>query len=83
MFCFFLKTGEIQESDEMRPKWFAIDEIPFKEMWIDDQYWFPLFLRGDHFHGYFFFENEKQIVYQYLASIDKDKQIEPIYEEIK
>ena len=28
--------GEPTESEEMKPQWFHIDGIPFKEMWPDD-----------------------------------------------
>lgn len=29
--------GEPKETEEMRPGWFHVDEIPFKEMWPDDE----------------------------------------------
>jgi len=48
-------VGEPKESDEMRPQWFFVDEIPFKEMWPDDIYWVPLFLKGRKFKGKFKF----------------------------
>ena len=47
--------GELVESGEMKPQWFHIDEIPFKEMWPDDIYWMPLFLNGKKFKGKFLF----------------------------
>lgn len=67
----------------MRPVWFDINQVPLDLMWIDDYFWFPYFLRGERFNGYFRFENDECIVYQYLAAVDKDKEIEPIYEEVK
>ncbi len=39
-------AGEPVETDEMRPHWFAFDEIPYDTMWADDRYWMPLFLEG-------------------------------------
>ena len=30
-------SGEPIESEEMRPQWFPIDEIPFDEMWPDEK----------------------------------------------
>lgn len=48
-------SGEPKESEEMAPKWFFVDEIPFKEMWSDDPYWLPIFLQGKKFRGYFLF----------------------------
>lgn len=47
--------GEPTESEEMRPKWFNVDEIPFTEMWPDDAYWMPLFLNEKKFRGKFLF----------------------------
>lgn len=38
--------GEPSESEEMRPKWFAIDELPYKTMWPDDIYWLPEVVKG-------------------------------------
>ncbi len=50
-------SGEPVESEEMKPQWFHVDEIPFNEMWSDDLYWFPLFLEGKKFRGKFLFDN--------------------------
>jgi hypothetical protein len=36
--------GEIKETEEMKPRWFKIEEIPFDQMWPDDKYWLPLLL---------------------------------------
>lgn len=60
-------SGEPIESEEMKPQWFFVDEIPFKEMWPDDIYWIPLFLKGKKFKGKFKFGKgdsilEKEIV---------------------
>ncbi len=59
--------GVPTESEEMKPQWFCIDEIPFKEMWPDDIYWIPLFLKGKKFKGKFLFGEadavlEKEII---------------------
>jgi hypothetical protein len=48
-------TGSIKETDEMRPKWFSLSDIPYKDMWPDDQFWVPLFLEGKCFVGAFLF----------------------------
>ncbi len=49
--------GEPTESEEMKPQWFNINEIPFDEMWSDDKHWVPLFLKGKKFRGKFLFDN--------------------------
>ena len=44
--------GDPKETEEMIPKWFHINEIPFDEMWPDDVYWFPFVLEEIPFKGY-------------------------------
>lgn len=54
----FLATeweGKPQESEEMLPKWFKIDEIPYEEMWQDDKFWLPKVLQGEKLYGEFLF----------------------------
>lgn len=43
--------GDPTETDEMRPRWFAIDAIPYHAMWSDDPLWLPLVLEGKQFRG--------------------------------
>jgi 8-oxo-dGTP diphosphatase/2-hydroxy-dATP diphosphatase len=54
--------GKPIETEEMKPKWFHVDDIPFNEMWEDDRYWFPYFLRKQPFHARFLFADEKTIL---------------------
>lgn len=44
------------ESDEMRPEWFNVNDIPYRQMWTSDMKWFPLFLSGQKFTGSFRFD---------------------------
>lgn len=54
--------GEVAESEEMRPQWYHIDEIPFDQMWPDDKHWMPLLFAGKKFQGQFLFDNNNNIV---------------------
>ncbi len=54
--------GEPQESEEMRPRWFHVKDIPFKQMWSGDQYWIPLFLRERKFQGAFLFDESDNVL---------------------
>ncbi|MBB2975954.1 8-oxo-dGTP diphosphatase [Microbacterium endophyticum] len=40
-------TGEPVETDEIVPKWYSIDDIPFERMWDDASRWLPGILRGN------------------------------------
>jgi 8-oxo-dGTP diphosphatase/2-hydroxy-dATP diphosphatase len=51
--------GELQESEEMLPKWFNISSIPYDKMWTGGIHWLPLFLQKKCFTGCFVFgEND-------------------------
>jgi 8-oxo-dGTP diphosphatase / 2-hydroxy-dATP diphosphatase len=55
-------VSEASESEEMKPQWFSFDEIPYEDMWDDDQYWLADFLAGKKIKGKFLFnENDKVI----------------------
>lgn len=62
-------SGNPAEIDEMKPKWFHINEIPFDEMWPDDKHWFPLFLENKKFEGYFLFDENENIIKHQLTII--------------
>ncbi len=47
--------GEPSESEEMQPKWFKVNEIPFDEMWPDDIFWLPHILAGKKLKAKFVF----------------------------
>ncbi len=49
--------GEPVESEEMKPQWFSVEEIPFDKMWPDDKYWLPYFLEDKNFYGRFLFDH--------------------------
>jgi len=54
--------GEPIETDEMRPQWFDINNLPFNQMWPTDPLWFPLFLDGKNFEGNVFFKDQNTII---------------------
>jgi 8-oxo-dGTP diphosphatase len=40
--------GEAAESDEIAPRWYREDALPFDGMWDDARYWLPRVLAGRH-----------------------------------
>lgn len=55
-------SGKAQETEEMKPQWFNINEMPFEKMWADDKHWFPLFLENKKFSGRFLFDKDNNIL---------------------
>jgi 8-oxo-dGTP pyrophosphatase MutT (NUDIX family) len=55
-------VGEPTETEEMRPQWFPINDIPFQLMWPGDKYWLPLVLKSKKFEADFFFDNNDQLI---------------------
>ncbi|OWK11276.1 hypothetical protein Celaphus_00007367 [Cervus elaphus hippelaphus] len=70
VFCTDSVQGTPVESDEMRPQWFRLDQIPFRDMWPDDSYWFPLLLQRKKFRGYFRFQGQDTILDYTLREVD-------------
>lgn len=55
-------NGEPLESEEMKPQWFSVNEIPFDKMWSDDIYWMQMFLQGQKFKATFNFDENDQVI---------------------
>lgn len=63
--------GEPKESEEMLPKWYHQDEIPFSEMWPDDPYWMPLFFAGKKFQGKLLFGEGDSILEMNITEVSE------------
>ena len=50
-------SREPQESEEMRPMWFKVDNIPYDRMFPDDKIWLPEILNGNTFNANFKLDN--------------------------
>lgn len=57
--------GSPKETEEIAPKWFKINELPFNKMWSDDPLWLPHVLVGKSVRAEFAFgENDKTQEYK-------------------
>ena len=54
--------GEPVESEEMKPQWYPIDNIPLEQMWADDPFWLPQVLAGKKVVGTYTFDRHNQLV---------------------
>lgn len=65
--------GNPTETNEMKPKWFNVATIPFKDMWPDNKHWFPHLLKGNTFTGTFWFQGLDNIIRQEVRQISKEE----------
>ena len=70
---FFAKDwqGEPKESEEMKPRWFKFDEIPFNKMWPDDKFWLPKVLSGKKVKADFIFKKGEIISSHNIRVVNK------------
>jgi len=62
--------GEPTESEEMAPQWFDRNDIPYAEMWSDDEVWMPKILEGLFLSGSFMFDERGEILDYYMDEVD-------------
>ncbi len=55
--------GSPTESEEMKPLWFNINEIPYPQMWEDNKYWIPIILNDKFVKAKFQFSLENTLRY--------------------
>ncbi len=63
--------GEPTETEEMKPKWFRISDIPYSKMWADDILWLPKILQGQKIKGEFWFDENFKVKKYLLTSETK------------
>lgn len=63
--------GEPQESEEMRPQWYAVNNLPFAEMWPDDKFWLPFVLKGKLLKATFCFKENDVLASQQVDIVSK------------
>jgi ADP-ribose pyrophosphatase YjhB (NUDIX family) len=49
--------GDPSKSDEMRPQWFNVGQIPYHLMWEDSRYFLPLALDGQEMRALFTYQS--------------------------
>lgn len=47
--------GEPIETEEIAPRWYSVETLPYDSMWVDDPRWLPLVLEGKKINASFTF----------------------------
>lgn len=64
-------TGKPTESEEVNPKWFKINQIPFDQMWPDDLYWLPQVLDGKKISAKFKLDEKDTIISRKVKIVNR------------
>jgi mutator protein MutT len=63
--------GNPVETEEMRPQWFKLSDIPYDNMWQDDKYWMPQVLeQGQKLRTVFTFDQDENMLDQKITIVD-------------
>ena len=63
--------GEPSESEEMRPRWFHIEDLPYGDMWDDDEFWLPYVLDHKKVSGKFTFDIHDKLLTHDVSVVEK------------
>lgn len=55
-------SGEVSESDEIRPQWYPVAALPFAGMWDDAARWLPRVLAGERLQATFTYAEDNETV---------------------
>ncbi len=61
--------GEPVESEEMKPQWFALGDVPYADMWVDDPLWLPQVLQGKKLEAEFYFNDDASACETYEVKV--------------
>jgi 8-oxo-dGTP pyrophosphatase MutT (NUDIX family) len=57
------------ETEEMRPQWYPISNLPFEEMWVADSKWIPLILNGEKIEAVVNFNADGTVVKEFSYKV--------------
>ncbi|WP_123536735.1 8-oxo-dGTP diphosphatase [Halosimplex salinum] len=61
--------GEPEATEEAVPEWWAVDEVPYDEMWVDDRVWLPHLVDGETFVGEFVLSDDGESLVRYEMTV--------------
>ena len=57
--------GEPMETEEIRPAWFPVEQIPYEKMWHDYSFWLPDAIQGQPISATFTYAADNKTVDKY------------------
>ena len=62
--------GKPTESDEAKPEWFGIKDVPYTKMFPDDKHWLPLILEEKKIRAFFEFDEQWNLLNKKIYQFD-------------
>ncbi|KAJ0176933.1 hypothetical protein K1T71_006942 [Dendrolimus kikuchii] len=62
--------GLATETEEMIPKWYKFQDIPYDKMWLDDKYWFQYMLNDKFFYATFHYQGFDKILEHRIEELE-------------
>jgi len=63
--------GEPKETDEAKPQWFKVEDIPYNDMFPADIFWLPKIMTGKLIKVIVVYDNDMTILDQVTDTVDK------------
>lgn len=63
--------GEPVETEEMMPKWFHVEDLPYADMWGDDEFWLPYVLDDKKVTAKFTFDINNQLLTHDVSVVEE------------
>jgi len=60
--------GELIETDEAKPFWVEVGQIPYHRMWEDDELWLPRVLDGQFVEARFIFDQDRMLSHDLIEN---------------
>jgi 8-oxo-dGTP diphosphatase len=64
--------GEPEDTPEAFPEWRTRADVPYEEMWEDDEIWLPQVLDGERIRGVFYFDADGDELLEHAVADDVD-----------
>ncbi|XP_041978510.1 7,8-dihydro-8-oxoguanine triphosphatase-like [Aricia agestis] len=62
--------GTPTETEEMLPKWFNKNDLPYKDMWLDDKIWLPYMFNNKLFYAKFHYQGYDKILNYHIEELE-------------
>ena len=68
VFFAYSYSGEPAETEEARPFWSPVTDLPYDKMWADDRLWLPMAMENRPFIARFIFDGDDMLSHQLIES---------------